>query len=384
MENKCPFYKECGGCDYQNIDYQQEIKIKEDYINQLLKKTGYKKHIEVVPMEDPFNYRNKVIIAFKIGKNKKVTSGIYEEASHRIISVRDCNIQNKELNQCVKDIEEALNNNKILPFGYGGVLKHAVLRIGHRTNEILVTLVTSTPMFPGRANLVNALVKKNKNIKAIVQNIQDRDTPIVLGEEQRILYGTGFVYDYLKDLKFKISSKSFYQINSIQTEKLYQEAITQAGLSKNDVVIDAYSGIGTIGLFVSDYCQSVICVENNKEAVLNAKENIKINKKNNVNLICEDATKFLEKMAESRGKIDVLFLDPPRSGTTTGFIKSIEKMKIKKVVYISCGPESLVRDLLIFQQFGYSITNIKSFDMFPKTRHVETVCVLTNRAGNKN
>lgn len=374
--NNCPYFASCGACNYEINNYSEEILKKKKYIQNLFAKVGYKKLLNYNEMINPINYRNKAIVAFKLSKSKRIVSGIYEENSHKIVVVKNCLIQNEEINQCLLDLEDVLNKNKILPFGYGGTLKHAVIRYGINTKELLVTLVTETEMFPGRNNVVKDLVNKNNHIKSIVQNIQPRNTPIVLGEKERLLYGPGFIYDTLCGLKFKISSKSFYQINPIQTQVLYDIAIKQANFNKNDVVIDAYSGIGTIGLIASKNVKQVIEVELNKQANLDAIQNGKLNNIKNVLYYAEDSTKFLENLAETNTKIECLIMDPPREGSTYKFIQAISKMKIKKVVYVSCGPESLIRDIETFKEFNYQLENVECVDMFPHTEHVETVCCL--------
>ena len=377
--SKCPFAKECGACNWQDISYEEEIAIKKKEINELFKSINYNKEVTITPSENCNNYRNKAIIAFKISKTKKVVSGIYEESSHKIVAVTDCLIQAPEINQVIKDLNEVLNKNKILPFGYDGVLKHGVIRYGHITKDILVTLVTSSINFPGRQNVVKDLIKLNLHIKTIVQNVQDRDTPIVLGETEKVLYGPGYIYDFLGGLKFKISSKSFYQINSIQTEKLYQKAIEYADMKKEDIFLDAYSGIGTIGLIASCNCKKILSVENNKNAIFDARGNAKINNINNVEFVCDDSTRFMKELSRQNNKIDGVFLDPPRSGTTNEFISAVADLNVKKVVYVSCNPETLVRDLVLFEKRGYKINSVSSFDMFPRTKHVETVALLVKK-----
>ena len=378
MEMKCPYFSLCGGCNKLDKSYEEEIKEKEEYIKKLFDSIGYKKPIEVVKAEDPYHYRNKVMMAFKLSKTKKVVSGIYEEASHKIVTVDDCLIQSEEINRVLKSVNIALSKNKIKPFINGGVVKHVLVRHAIKTNEVMVVIVTPTELFPGRNNFVKDLLALEPKITTVVQNIQSRDTSIVLGPKERVIYGKGYIIDELCGLKFKLSPRSFYQINPVQTEKLYNIAVEFANLRSGNIVIDAYSGIGTIGMVASKKAGKVICVENNPDAVKDAKFNATFNKITNVNFYCEDSTKFLMNLADNKIKSDCIFLDPPRTGTTYKFISAIAKMKIKRVVYVSCGPETLIRDLKIFKDFGYEIQNAKCVDMFPKTEHVECV-VLLNR-----
>lgn len=379
MELKCPYYKECGGCNKLDITYEEEIKEKELYIKKLFDSIGYKKPIEVVKADDPYYYRNKVQMAFKLSKSKKVVSGIYEENTHNIVTVSDCLIQSEVINRVLKSVNQALSKNKIMPFVNGGVIKHVLVRHAIKTGEIMVVIVTPDELFPGRGNFVRDLLKLEPKVTTIVQNIQSRDTSIVLGTKERILYGKGYIVDELCGLKFKLSPRSFFQINPVQTEKLYNIAVDFANLRNGNTVIDAYSGIGTIGMVASKKASKVLCVENNVDAFKDARFNATFNKIFNVNFHCEDSTKFINMLAENRIKVDCLFLDPPRTGTTYYFINAIAKMGIKRVVYVSCGPETLIRDLKIFKDFKYEIQNVKCVDMFPRTSHVETVVLLSRK-----
>ena len=376
MNLKCPYFSLCGGCSKLDKTYEEEIKEKEEYIKKLFQSVGYKKDVEIVNADNPHYYRNKAIMAFKLSKTKKVVSGIYEEHSHKIVTVDDCLIQNEVINRVLKSVNIALSKNKIKPFVNGGVVKHVLVRVGSKTNEIMVCIVTPNELFPGRANFVKDLLKLEPKITTIVQNIQSRDTSIVLGTKERVLYGKGFIIDELCGLKFKLSPRSFFQINQQQTEKLYQIAMEFANLRVGNTVIDAYSGIGTIGMVASKNCGKVICVENNPDAVVDAKFNAKFNGITNVNFYLEDSTKFINELALNKIKVDCVILDPPRIGTTYNFISAVAKMGIKRVVYVSCGPETLARDLKIFKDFGYEIKNARCVDMFPRTEHVESVTLL--------
>ena len=376
MELKCPYFKDCGGCSKLNITYDEEIKEKELYIKKLFSPLGYTKEIKVERADSPYYYRNKVQMAFKLSKTKKVVSGIYQEHSHNIVVVNDCLIQKEEINRVLKSVNQAFSKNKITPFVNGGIIKHVLVRHARKTGEIMVVIVTPNDFFPGRNNFVKDLLALEPKITTIVQNIQSRDTSIVLGTKERVIYGKGYIIDELCGLKFKLSPRSFFQINPVQTEKLYNIAMEFANLRSGNVVIDAYSGIGTIGMVASKKAGRVICVENNPDAVKDAKFNATFNKINNVNFYCEDSTKFLMDLADNKIKADCIFLDPPRTGTTYKFISAIAKMGIKRVVYVSCGPETLARDLKIFKDFNYEIKNVKCVDMFPKTEHVECVALL--------
>lgn len=379
MELKCPYFSLCGGCNKLDKPYEEEIKEKEEYVKKLFQSVGYKKDVEIVKADNPYYYRNKVMMAFKLSKTKKVVSGIYEEHSHKIVTVDDCLIQSEEINKVLKSVNIALSKNKIKPFINGGVVKHVLVRHAITTNEVMVVIVTPNELFPGRANFVKDLLKLEPKITTIVQNIQSRDTSIVLGTKERVLYGKGYIIDELCGLKFKLSPRSFFQINPQQTEKLYSIAMEFANLRTGNTVIDAYSGIGTIGMVASRTCGKVICVENNPDAVSDAKFNAKCNNITNINFYCEDSTKFINELAANKIKVDCVILDPPRTGTTYNFINAISKMGIKRVVYVSCGPETLARDLKKFKDFGYEIKNAKCVDMFPRTSHVESVVLLSRK-----
>lgn len=377
MDKKCPFFQECGACSKLNISYEEELQEKAKYMSSLLSSVGYKKNIEIVQADSPYYYRNKVQMAFKLSKTKKVVSGIYEENSHKIVPVNNCLIQAERINEVLVKVNEALSKNKITPFINGGVIKHVLVRYGFSSKELMVVIVTNSEFFPGRANFVKDLLKLEPRVTTIIQNIQSRDTSIVLGNKERVLYGKGYISDDLCGLTFKLSSRSFYQVNPIQTEKLYQLALEFANLRKDNVVIDAYSGIGTIGLLASRSCKKVICVENNSDAVKDARYNAKNNQITNVDFYLEDSTHFLNSLVNKQVKIDCLFLDPPRTGTTYQFISAIAKLKIKRVVYISCGPDTMIRDLKIFNDFNYQIMNVKCVDLFSRTEHVESVACLS-------
>ena len=376
MNLKCPYFSLCGGCNKLDKTYEEEIKEKEEYIKKIFQSVGYKKPVEILKADNPYYYRNKAIMAFKLSKTKKVVSGIYEEHSHKIVTVDDCLIQSEVINRVLKNVNIALSKNKIKPFVNGGVVKHVLVRHAMKTNEIMVCIVTPNELFPGRANFVKDLLKLEPKITTIVQNIQTRDTSIVLGTKERVLYGKGFIIDELCGLKFKLSPRSFFQINPLQTEKLYNTAMEFANLRVGNTVIDAYSGIGTIGMVASKKCGKVICVENNPDAVNDAKFNAKFNNITNVNFYLEDSTKFINELAVNKIKVDCVILDPPRSGTAYNFISAVAKMGIKRIVYVSCGPETLARDLKIFKDFGYDIKDAKCVDMFPRTEHVESLVLL--------
>lgn len=377
--SKCPISKKCGGCQYIDQTYEEQLKIKSEAVKKLLKPFGAVD--EVIGMKEPYYYRNKVNAAFCRKKNGEIISGVYEEGTHRVLSIGDCLIENRLAQDIIESIRTLLRSFKITVYnedsGYG-LLRHVMVRTGYATREVMVVLVTASPIFPSKKNFAKALVKKHPQITTIVQNINEKQTSMVLGERNQILYGRGYIEDSLCGKTFKISPTSFYQVNPVQTELLYQKAMEYAGLTGEEVVVDAYCGTGTIGIVASDRAKQVIGVELNKAAVRDAIVNVRRNNCKNVRIYENDAGKFMVGMAGEGVKADVVFLDPPRSGSTPEFFDSVCKLKPEKIVYISCGPESLARDLAYLQKKKlYDVKRIALVDLFPWTEHVETVVLMS-------
>lgn len=376
----CPVSDVCGGCQYQHISYEDEIKIKNDYIADLFSylKMPLKKINE---MYNPYYYRNKCQMAYKLSKTKKVVSGLYEEHTHRVVPVEECVLHAKPASKVIQALNEVLSKHKIEPYDERtgeGTIRHVLIRYGFFSKETMVVLVTNGEMFPGRNNVLKDLKSRDLGITTIVQNYNFRDTSIVLGENERIIYGPGYIYDTLGDLKFKISSRSFYQVNTVGMKRLYEKAVAMADIKNTDIVLDAYSGIGTISLFASKSAKAVYGVELNKDAHSDAIVNARINKITNCTFINEDATAFMNKNAGNM-KTDIIIMDPPREGSTIEFIKAIGKIKPKKIIYVSCDPKSLKRDLKDIFLEGYKISDMEFFDMFPRTFNIETVVCLVKK-----
>ena len=331
-------------------------------------------------MEQPFHYRNKVHAVFDRDRRGNIISGIYQENTHNVVPVEKCMIEDQKADEIIGTIRGMLKSFKIRIFdedtGYG-LLRHVLIRRGFESGEIMVVLVTASPVFPSKNNFVKALREKHPEITTIVQNINGRGTSMVLGEKEHVLYGKGYIVDTLCGCSFRISSRSFYQVNPVQTEKLYTKALELAGLTGKETVVDAYCGIGTIGIIASKKAGNVIGVELNQDAVRDAINNAKMNQISNIHFFCNDAGRFLVNMAEAGEKADVVIMDPPRSGSTEEFMDSIAKMGAKKVVYVSCNPETLARDLAYMKKLGYKAKEAVGFDMFPATEHVETVVLLS-------
>ena len=376
---ECDLAKKCGGCQYQGMDYEKQLNKKHREVKELLGSFG--KVEPVIGMQEPFHYRNKVNATFQRLKNGTVISGAYQQGTHSVVKIDECQIEDKIADSIIYDIRGMLRSFKIKVYdedsGYG-LLRHVMIRTGHATGEVMVVLVTASPIFPSKKNFAKALVKAHPQITTIVQNINDKDTSMVLGERNQVLYGRGFIEDKLCGKTFKISPPSFYQVNPVQTELLYNKAMEYANLTGEEVVVDAYCGTGTIGIVASDHAKQVIGVELNKAAAKDAITNVKRNECKNVRIYDGDAGKFMVGMAEAGTDVDVVFLDPPRSGSTPEFFDSVCKLAPKRIVYISCGPESLARDLKYLKSKRmYQVEKIALVDLFPWTEHCEAVCLLS-------
>ena len=378
---KCPYEKKCGGCKYQGIPYEKQLKEKEKKVRKLLK--DYGKPEPILGMEDPYYYRNKVHATYKHMRNGDIAVGRYEESSHRLVPIESCQIEDQKADEVIQTIRKLAKSFKIKIFnedsGYG-LLRHVLIRTGRKTGEMLVVLVVASPVFPSKNNFVKALRKVHPEISTVVLNINDKNTSMVLGEREIVLYGKGFIRDTLCGKSFRISPKSFYQVNSVQTELLYGKAVEFAGLTGKEKVIDAYCGIGTIGLVASGKAREVVGVELNKDAVRDARINARENKVVNISFRQGDAGEFMEAMAAADEKADVVFMDPPRSGSSEKFLNSVTRLAPKKIVYISCNPETLARDLLFLTKKNYVVKEIQPVEMFCFTDHTEVVTWLEKAA----
>ena len=374
----CPVASKCGGCRWINRSYQEQLDAKETRVRKLLE--PYVRTERILRMENPANYRNKVHAAFGEDRRHNTISGIYEEKSHKIVPVDACYIENRKADEIIVSIRGLLKSFKIRPYnedtGYG-LLRHVLIRVGHATGEIMVVLVLASPIMPSKNNFVKALRKLHPEITTVVVNVNDRGTSMVLGDREQVIYGKGYIEDELCGMRFRISPKSFYQVNPVQTEVLYNKALEYAGLTGTETVVDAYCGTGTIGLIASGQAKHVIGVELSADAVRDAKMNARTNQVTNIEFYRNDAGEFLVDLAEQNKSIDVLMMDPPRSGSTEEFLDCVAKIAPKKVVYISCNPETLARDLKYITKKGYEVKRAVACDMFPFTEHVETVCLLS-------
>ena len=372
--NQCPNFKKCGGCQYLDVPYEKQLEKKQRELTALLK--PFCKVNSIVGMEHPFHYRNKVHAVMVRDRKGNIISGVYKEGTHKVLPVETCLIEDERADAIIQTIRKLLPSFKMKVYdedtGYG-FLRHVLVRTAHKTGEVMVVMVTASPVFPSKNNFVKALRKVHPEITTVVQNVNNRGTSMVLGDKEHVLYGPGFVVDELCGRKFRISSRSFYQINPVQTERLYNLAIEAAGLTGKETVVDAYCGIGTISLVAAGKAGNVIGVELNQDAVRDAVMNARMNQIKNVRFYNNDAGKFMVQMASEGARADVVFMDPPRSGSTEEFIHAVAILAPRRVVYVSCSPETLARDLALFKKEGYQAVEAWAVDMFPMTSHTDCV-----------
>ncbi len=380
----CPVSGKCGGCVWIDKSYQEQLAEKSRAFQKLM--APFCKPEAIIGMEQPAHYRNKVHAVFGEDRKHNMISGTYEAKSHRIVPIDSCYIENEKADAIIVTIRQLAKSFKMRAYnedtGYG-LLRHVLIRTGHVTGQIMVVLVLASPILPSKNNFVKALLKEHPEITTIVVNVNNRGTSMVLGEKEQVIYGKGYIEDVLLGKIFRISPKSFYQVNPVQTEKLYAKALSYAALTGKETVLDAYCGTGTIGIIASDQAGKVIGVELNKDAVRDARINAKQNNVKNISFYQNDAGKFLVNMAldsEEKGElVDVLLMDPPRSGSDEAFLSSVAQMKPGKVVYVSCNPQTLVRDLKYLTKHGYQVKKAVGVDMFPFTESTEAVCLLVRK-----
>ena len=381
-EPQCKHYKKCGGCQLQNMTYSEQLEYKQNLEERLL--SGFCRVNKIIGMKNPYHYRNKVQAAFGYDKRRnKIISGVYQSGSHRIVPVDSCLIEDKKADAIIVSIRKLMRDFKFMPYDENtgrGFIRHVLVKRGFSTNQIMVVIVTGSPIFPAKKNFTKALLKLHPEITTIVHNINPYRTNLVLGPQEKILYGKGYIEDILCGCVFRISAKSFYQINPIQTEILYNTAIDYAELTGRETFFDSYCGTGTIGIIAAKKAKNVIGVELNRDAVQDAIFNAKRNCTKNIFFACDDATKFIIEMAnEGSEHVDVVMMDPPRAGSTEAFLDAVAKLGPERVVYVSCNPETLARDLAYITKKGYKTVEIQPVDMFPHTAHVETVCKLVKK-----
>ena len=371
----------CGGCDLLQLSYEETVKQKYNKVKKLFKDKKFNINIEkIIPAKQHYQYRNKMIVAYQL-QNGKIVHGFFQENSHKVIPMDKCLMHTDIQNNIASYIKEIMIKLKLKPYDEDrriGLIRYALIKHAFKSNEVMVVIITSSDIFPGRGDFVKLLRNKFPEITTIIQNINPRKTSIVLGEKERILFGKGYITEFLEDFKFKISSKSFFQVNPEQTVNLYNTVLEFAGLKGTEIVLDAYSGVGTIGMFLSRKANQIVSVESNKQAVTAAISNARDNNIKNISFVCDDATNYITNLAKENIKLDVLVLDPPRTGSTTQFLNAAINLKPNKIIYVSCEPTTLVRDLEILNK-QYNINRVILVDMFCWVDHVESVVLMSRK-----
>ena len=372
----CPLAKKCGGCQLQNLTYEEQLHMKQAKLIRMLGRFGHVE--EIMGMEHPTHYRNKIQAAFR-SKSGKVISGVYQSSSRHIIEVESCMLEDACAAPILKTIRKMCVNFKVKPYDMvtgQGFLRHVLIRCGFSSREIMVVLVTAKGEFKSAQSFTNELIRRHPEITTVVWNINASKTPLMLGTKSEVLYGEGYITDRLCGLDFRISPRSFYQVNPVQTEVLYAKAKEYAALTGKERVFDAYCGTGTIGLCMADSAKEVIGVEINKDAVEDAKVNAALNGVSNATFLCGDAGQFMSDMARQGESADVVITDPPRAGCSREFLQSLLALSPVRIVYVSCNPETLARDLYTLTKGGYKVQKIPPVDLFPYTGHCECVISL--------
>ena len=380
----CPQAKKCGGCQMLNLTYPEQLAWKERTVRRLIGR--FCPVQPIVGMDMPFHYRNKVQAAFGLDRNRHtVISGVYQSSTHRIVPVDSCAIEDEIADSIIVSIRQMLPAFKLRVYderSETGWLRHVLVRRGFATGQVMVVLVAVSPIFPAQKAFTAKLLERHPEITTVVLNVNDTSTPLFLGPKEKILYGSGYIEDELCGLTFRISPRSFYQVNPVQTERLYAAAVDAAGLNGTETVLDAYCGIGTIALIASRRAGRVLGVELSRDAVRDAITNARRNGVGNVWFTAADAGRYMTGLAEANERVDVVFMDPPRAGSDPRFLRSLLRLRPDRIVYISCNPETLARDLDTLTGGGYRAGYAQPVDMFPQTKHCEVI-VSMSRDGSR-
>lgn len=378
-EKICTYAENCGGCQLQGIPYQEQIDEKMNIVEDVVGK--YAPVAPIISMEDPTHYRNKSQSAFGM-KRGNIINGKYRIYSHELTPVKSCMLEDQETDVIFQTVNELMTTLYIEPYDESlneGIIRHVLVKRSFSTNQIMVILVCGTNRIPHKKDFLKLLLTRHPNIQTVLLNINDEPTSIILGKkEEEILYGEGYIEDELCGLDFAITAKSFYHINSIQTEKMYTIAMKMAQLKETDVVVDAYCGTGTIGLVAAKQgINHLIGVEIDKASVMDAQLNASLNHIENANFVCADASAYFKTMAKAKEHIDILFLEPTKKGTDERFLAAAIKMDPRKIIYISCNVDTLERDLRYITRFGdYRVVGFQPVDLFPYTEHIETIALI--------
>lgn len=380
----CPIYASCGGCQLQHVTYAEQLRQKEQLVRDNLERMGGLdlKKINIHPtlgMQDPWRYRNKAQVPVGEAEGGLMT-GFYRQGSHEIIAMQECLIQHEQNDQVIQKVREICHRMGMTAFKeqeHKGLLRHVVVKYGFHTDELMIVLITNGEQIPEEQAMIKDLRQAFPNLKSIVQNINTKKTNVIFGDKTKLLWGEEYIYDQIGDIRFAISARSFYQVNPVQTEVLYEQALQYADLQGHETVIDAYCGIGTISLFLAQKAHRVLGVEIIPEAISDAKRNAKLNSIENVTFAVGEAEKVIPWWKAQGVMADVIVVDPPRKGCDDTLLQTIIEMKPEKVVYVSCNPATLARDLKILEAGGYATKEVQLVDMFPQTMHVETVVLMS-------
>jgi len=374
---KCPHFYLCGGCQLQHMSYEGQCAFKQNIVDKLMDK--YCSVNKLISMDNPYNYRNKAHSTLAINLKKRIVSGIYEESSRKVVAIDNCMIQDGAANSIINTIRELMKSFKIKPFDPTtgmGLIRHLLIKTGFASKQVMLVIVVTTPIFPSKNNFLKVLLKEHPEITTVVLNVNNKDTSMILGDSEKVLYGKGIIEDDLCGCTFQISPKSFYQINPIQTEILYNKAIEMADFDGTETVLDTYCGIGTISLIVSKKVKEMIGVELSKDAVKDAVQNARRNKITNAHFYNSDSGDFIIDILKEKKAIDVVIMDPPRSGSDEKFLTALVSLMPKKIIYISCNPVTLERDVEYLTDHKYKVTAVQPVDMFPQTVHIECIVKL--------
>ena len=377
----CPYAEKCGGCAFINKPYEESLKIKQSEVFRLF--DGYKVD-PIKAMEDPYHYRHKVYAAFGMTKTGKIFPALYEESTHKMVNSHMCLIQHTAANRILQTIASLCDSMHIQPYDERsgrGVLRHAYIRISHASGDVLLVLVIGSKQLPSSGNFVKAIVREHPEIKTIILNRNSEHTSMVLGGRDTVLYGKGYITDKIGDIEFRISARSFYQVNPQMTEVIYQTALEMADLKATDTVLDACCGTGTISLLAAGKAGYVLGVELNEDAVQDAVRNAENNGIENVDFIVDDVTSFIDDLEDTP---DAVFLDPPRTGLSSHFMQAIAQLGPSRIVYVSCNPETQRRDINILLENGYRIRRVQPADNFPFTRSIENIVLLVRQNQEKS
>ena len=379
MSKTCKYFGKCGGCQTPNLDYPAQLSLK---MRKMISVMGRMCHVdEIVGMEDPYHYRNKVQAAFG-RQNGHMVCGIYQSGSGRIIPAKSCLLEDERataIRLAVQKLAQEMSLTIYNPKNGRGLLRHVMVRVSRATSQAMVVLVTGTSPFTKARAFTEALLEMRPDITTVVQCINTTDVPLFMDGRETVLYGSGFMEDVIGGIRFRVSAKSFLQINPTQTEKLYGLALENAGLTGKETVLDAYCGVGTMSLLAAGRAKRVIGVEINESAVENAAQNAALNGIRNAEFHAADAGDYMNNLLRQRTKVDVVLLDPPRAGCSEKFLKSLIRLAPEKIVYVSCNPDTLGRDAITLRKGGYRVERVTPVDMFPFTTHVESVTLFVKQ-----